>query len=459
MLIDGADALPAIAEAIAAGAASSCTSPAGTSQPAFELVRGRADRGARGAAGRGGRAASTCGCSSGPGSPVPLFHPTRERGAASARATSPARPGSRPRRDPREHPFHCHHEKTDRHRRRAGVRRRHRHDRLRAATASTLQRPPRPPAAGLARRRHPAARSGGGRRRRPLPTCAGASSPASSCRVAPAPEPAGEHDGAGRAHGRRGHVRRRSPTATSGSSRATCARCASRPGAHLPREPVPVVARDRRRARRQAAQPARPRTSASSSCSRPRPTTAHDDTRGQLGRLIDADDGARPAAGGDAPLASTGDRDDPLYVHAKVAIDRRPLADRRLGQPQRPLAVQRHRDERRHRRRRRWPATRACACGPSTSRWTRPRSRTRPRTRARRRALAPDRRRAARAPARRSARHATACSSCPGVAALRTAARSARRTVRRRLMPGTRRHGALIKFPTMPGCTRPAHGT
>ena len=47
----------------------------------------------------------------------------------------------------------------------------------------------------------------------------------------------------------------------------------------------------------------------------------------------------------------TGELSGPLYVHAKVGHRRRRLAHGRLREPQRPLAVQRHRGERRHLRR------------------------------------------------------------------------------------------------------------
>ena len=61
--------------------------------------------------------------------------------------------------------------------------------------------------------------------------------------------------------------------------------------ADLPREPVPVGTGDRLDPRRQAAQPAPPRLPDRDRCCRPSPTTAATTRRGQLGVLIDADDG------------------------------------------------------------------------------------------------------------------------------------------------------------------------
>ena len=91
-----------------------------------------------------------------------------------------------------------------------------------------LQRAPGPAAPGLARRRHAPARARGGRRARSLRRRAGTRSTGERLeRPAPA-RAGGRQHGAGRAHRGRGHVRRRSRAATSGSSRATCARCAAR---------------------------------------------------------------------------------------------------------------------------------------------------------------------------------------------------------------------------------------
>ena len=84
------------------------------------------------------------------------------------------------------------------------------------------------------------------------------------------------------------------------------------------------------------------------------PNNGRDDTRGQLGVLVDAaqdggDDGASSRARSIQPGGGN-----PVYVHAKVGIVDDALAHRRLGEPQRALALQRHRGERRRAR----PATR-----------------------------------------------------------------------------------------------------
>ena len=77
-----------------------------------------------------------------------------------------------------------------------------------------------------------------------------------------------------------------------------------------------------------------------------RPNNGADTTRGQLGRLIEADGRGRPAAGGDDQLPQR--HADASALRAREGRDRRrPLADDRLREPQRALALQRHRDERR----------------------------------------------------------------------------------------------------------------
>ena len=130
-----------------------------------------------------------------------------------------------------------------------------------------------------------------------------------------------------------------------------------------------------------------------------------DDTRGQLGVLADADDGAGASWRRRFARAAASRRP---ALRARQGRDRRrPLADRRVGQPQRALAAQRHRDERRHRRRARWRATRACGCGPSTSSSSPRRSPRRPGVVVDE-LWRPDRRRAARAPRSRGAADASA---------------------------------------------------
>ena len=112
--------------------------------------------------------------------------------------------------------------------------------------------------------------------------------------------------------------------ATSGSSSRTSARCARRERLDLPREPVPLVARDRGHPRRQA-RAARPTDDFRLLLVLPaKPNNGGDDTRGVLGELIEADDGDGP----------------PARLHAVRA----------LGRPRRPgLRARQDRD-----RRRRW---------------------------------------------------------------------------------------------------------
>ena len=156
-----------------------------------------------------------------------------------------------------------------------------------------------------------------------------------------------------------------------------------------------------------------------------------DDTQGQLGVLADADQG-RLLGVTIRSMAAEGGRADPLYVHAKVGGRRRSLADRRLGQPQRPLALQRHRDVRGHRRRRTRPGHPRTALGRA------------PRARgvrgggahgglARGRGVAADRHRAAAPPAGRRAAQPPAARAAGRLAALAAAARAAVGPGRRRL--------------------------
>ena len=120
----------------------------------------------------------------------------------------------------------------------------------------------------------------------------------------------------------------------------------------LSREPVPLVARARRDPRGEAARPAARRLPRSS-CSCPsHPNNGTDDTRGQLGVLVDAAKrrGRRDALPRVHALPARPRRRP--GVRAREGRDRRrPLADGRLGEPQRALALQRHRGERRHVRR------------------------------------------------------------------------------------------------------------
>ena len=91
-----------------------------------------------------------------------------------------------------------------------------------------------------------------------------------------------------------------------------------------------------------------------------------DDTRGMLGRLVAADDGRQRLPRGHDPLALR--RALRAAVRARQDRDRRRrVAGDRLGQPQRALALQRHRGRRRHLRPGARARPRGCGCGRSTS--------------------------------------------------------------------------------------------
>ena len=110
------------------------------------------------------------------------------------------------------------------------------------------------------------------------------------------------------------------------------------------------------------------------------PNTGGEDTRGTLAELVEADGGARAGRRLHA-LCAARRRRRPDLRPREGRDRRRPLADARLGEPQRPLALQRHRGERRHARSRAGPRHARFGSGPSTSsaRSTRPRA-TRPRS-------------------------------------------------------------------------------
>ena len=136
---------------------------------------------------------------------------------------------------------------------------------------------------------------------------------------------------------------------------------------HLPREPVPLVARDRCDPRREGRAIHRRPTSGSA-----RAAAGEAEQRGRRHAR-----GARRAARGRRrsrarlrlrrSMRRSGRRADPIYVHAKVGDRRRRLAHDRLREPERALALQRHRDERRHPRSRHWPARRVSGSGRSIS--------------------------------------------------------------------------------------------
>ena len=109
VLVDGAQALPAIAEALQ-GARRFVYVTGWHLAPHFELVRGEP------AVGIGALLAELAERIDvrvlvWAGAPVPAFHPTRKEVEEAVRTLTR---GTRIqcRRDPREHPFHCHHEKT-----------------------------------------------------------------------------------------------------------------------------------------------------------------------------------------------------------------------------------------------------------------------------------------------------------------------------------------------------------
>ncbi|HWD70276.1 MAG TPA: phosphatidylserine/phosphatidylglycerophosphate/cardiolipin synthase family protein [Solirubrobacteraceae bacterium] len=109
VLIDGADAFTALAEAIAS-AERSIWVTGWHIAPDFELVRGEQSA-SIGALLAGAAERIDVRVLVWAGAPVPLFHPTRaEVAAAVSELTRSTRIRCEP--DPREHPFHCHHEKT-----------------------------------------------------------------------------------------------------------------------------------------------------------------------------------------------------------------------------------------------------------------------------------------------------------------------------------------------------------
>ena len=203
VLVDGAEALPTIADAIA-GAKEQVHITGWHLAPGFELKRGEpsvvlgsllADMAER----------VDVRVLVWAGSPLPVFHPTRAE-VADAIRTLTRRTRIRCEADPREHPFHCHHEKTvivdgrvafvggiDHHRPGRGP--------LRLLGA------PEPAPAGLARRGHSPRGPGGGGRPRALRDALGRGDRGAAGHTAAA-RPSGLEHGPGRPHGRRGHVRR-----------------------------------------------------------------------------------------------------------------------------------------------------------------------------------------------------------------------------------------------------------
>ena len=148
-------------------------------------------------------------------------------------------------------------------------------------------------------------------------------------------------------------------------ARVLCRRIPLGRAVHLHREPVPLVVRDRRDPRGEASQPAQrrlphPRPPPRERERRRRHLTrpgrrAHPRGRRQraLPRLLGLRAHRQPAR---------------PHLRPREGRDRRrPLADHRLGEPERALALQRLGGQRRHPRRGAWRGTRACGSGRSTS--------------------------------------------------------------------------------------------
>ena len=271
-------------------------------------------------------------------------------------------------------------------RRRDRVRRRHGLHRAGGRPARQRRAPAGPPAR-LARRRGPAARPDRRRRRRALPASGGARWPARSCPSRRRREPAGTTDV---------QLLRTVPDKTYDFA---------------PRGEFTILdayLRALRSARRlvylenqflwspeiaevlidKLCDPPDPRFRVVLVLPR-KPTNGADTTRGQLGRMLAAD--AVDPTGQRLLLATTisAHSEDPEADRAGLRARegrhrRRRVDDDRLGEPQRALAVQRHRGQRGHRRPGADPRRPGCGCGPSTcsadaarSTATRPRSWTR----------------------------------------------------------------------------------
>ncbi len=203
-----------------------------------------------------------------------------------------------------------------------------------------------------------------GRRRRALPP-----SLARGCRRGAA-EPRGLRSGrrrgrADRPHGSREGVRARPAARRLLGARVVRGRDPLGGAIRLPREPVPLVGRDRRAHCREAPQPAAGRLS------RPGPASRERERRRR--RVPGSGRGADPRRRRERAVPRL------LRVRARRQAPRpdlrpregrdrgRSLAHGRLGEPQRALALQRLGDERRRARRAHRARDAGCACGPSTS--------------------------------------------------------------------------------------------
>ena len=312
------------------------------------------------------------------GPPLPAFHPTR-RMVKRAREEFVRDSSVQCALDQREAPMHCHHEKIVIVDGDARLRRRHRLHRARrrpARRAPTTRR---------------AARSAG---TTPPSACAGRRSPTS-------PDTSST---AGTRYDRTTSRRPRRPSRPATSTCRCSGRCRRRSTTFLPARRVhdprtPTCARcarpsgsstwrtsscGRRRSSTSSPTSSRTRRATSSGCCwccRQGRPTERDTTRGQLGS---AARGRRRGAAGCWPPRSartTRATRRRVYVHAKVGIvDDRWLTDR-LGQPQRALPVQRHRDERAHLRR--GPGPRHAAAPVVRAHRTQPWTRSWPATRTR----------------------------------------------------------------------------
>ena len=179
------------------------------------------------------------------------------------------------------------------------------------------------------------------------------------------PAPRGRRRAPDRPHRPGARLRGPCPGATSASSSRTCGRFARRSGSSTSRTSSSGLPRSPR--------------SCATSCSDPpsdefrllvvlpaKPNSGATTPAGMLGELIEADAGAGRLLACTL-YARAGGSPTRVYVHAKVGIVDDALADARLCEPQRALALQRHRDEPRHATTPASPARRGCASGPSTS--------------------------------------------------------------------------------------------
>ena len=344
VLIDGAEAFPAIADAIE-GARDFIHVTGWHVAPHFDLVRGERP-GTLGPMLAEAAERLDVRVLVWAGAPVPAFRPTRSQVRDGVEMLDP--PHADPLRDRPARASVPLPSREDRgRRRRARIRRRHRHHRLRRRPLRH-QRPSRPGASlGWhdvgSRLRGPAVldvHDHFAMRWREV-TGEHLARPDSSARRRPP-------HGPDRSHGLRGDVRRGAQGRVPASSRATCARCGRPSASSIWR--TSSCGRRRSSASSPTSSEIPPATTSGLVILLPRrANNGHDDTLGQLAELTAADDGAGRLPGGHDPLAQRRPRRSP--VRARQGRDRRrPLAHDRLGQPQRPLAAQRHRDERRHRR-------------------------------------------------------------------------------------------------------------